>query len=88
MYQLDRYKWEYGGPILTLEGIQEKILVTRREGSQPMLIVVSRSCEWSCEARKSALVNTLHYIIDILAYEINDLHFSEYVARRWEVLGI
>ena len=82
MYHLGRYKWEYGGPILTSKGIQEKILVTRSEDSQPMLIIVSRSCERSCEARESALVNTLRYINDILAYEMNDLHFSEYVVRR------
>ena len=72
----------------TLEGIQEQILVTRRKGSRPMLIVVSRHCERSCAARESALVNTLRYITHILAYEINDLHFSEYVVRRWEDLGI
>ena len=78
MYQLGRYRWEYGGPVLTSEGIQEKILVTRREGSPPMLIVISSPCERYCEARESALVNTLRYISDILAYEINDLDFSEY----------
>ena len=66
----------------------KKILVIRRKGSRPMLIVVSRPCKRSCEARETALVNTLRYISDILAYEINDQHFSEYVARRWEVLGI
>ena len=32
MYHLGRYKWEYGGPVLTSEGIQVKILVTRSEG--------------------------------------------------------
>ena len=53
-----------------------------------MLIVVNRPCERYYEARESALVNTLRYISDILAYEISDLHFSEYVARRWKVLGI
>ena len=88
MYHLGRYKWKYGGSVLTSEGIQEKILVTRSEDSRPMLIIVSRPCERSCEARESALVNTLRYITQILAYEINDLHFSEYVVRRWEVLGI
>ena len=56
MYQLGRYRWEYGGPILNSEGIQEKILVTRREGSPPMLIVVSRPCEQSCEARETVLI--------------------------------
>ena len=65
MCHLGRYKCEYGGPVLTLEGIQEKILVTRREGSRPMLIVVDRPCERSCEARESALVNTLRYFTDI-----------------------
>ena len=82
MYHLGHYKWEYGGPVLTSERIQVKILVTRSEGSRPMLIVVSRPCERSCEARESALVNTLRYISDILAYEMNDLHFSEYVVQR------
>ena len=82
MYHLCRYKWEYGGPVLTSEGMQVKILVTRSESSQPMLIIVSRPCEQSCKARESALVNTLRYISDILAYEINDLHFSDYVVRR------
>jgi len=88
MHQLGRYRSEYGDPVLTSEGIQKTILMTRREGSRPMLIVVNRPCERYYEARESALVNTLRYISDILAYEINDLHFSEYVARRWEVLGI
>ena len=81
MYNLGCYKWEYGGLVLTSEGIQVKILVTRSEGSRPMLIVVSRPCERSCEAMESALVNTLRYISDILAYEMNDLYFSEYVVR-------
>ena len=54
----------------------------------PLLIVVSRPCERSYEARESTLVNTLRYISDIFAYEMNDLHFSDYVVRRPEVLGI
>ena len=82
MYHLGRYKWEYGGPVLTSKGIQEKILVTRSEDSRPMLIVIRRPYEQSYEVRESALVNTLRYISDILAYEMNDLHFSEYVVRR------
>ena len=82
MCHLGRYKWKYGGPVLTSEGIQVKILMTRSEGSRPMLIVVSRPCERSCEAMESALVNTLRYISDILAYEMIDLHFFEYVVRR------
>ena len=80
MYHLGHYKWEYGGPVLTSEGIQEKILVTRSKDSRPMLIVLSRPCERSCEVRESTLVNTLCYITDILAYEMNDLHVSEYVV--------
>ena len=82
MYHLGRYKWKYGGPVLISEEIQETILVTRKEGSRPMLIAVSRPCERTHEARESALVNTSRYINDILAYEMNDLHFSEYVVRR------
>ena len=66
---------------------RKKILVTRSEDSRPMLIAVSRPYEQSCEVRESALVNILRYISDILAYEMNDLHFFEYVVRRWEVLG-
>jgi len=62
MYHLGHYKWEYGGPVLISKGMQEKILVTRSEDSRPMLIVVSRPCERSCEVRESALVNTLRYI--------------------------
>ena len=62
--------------------------MTRREDSRPYLIVVGRPCERSCEARESALVNTLRYITQILAYEIDDVHFSEYVVRHWEDLGI
>jgi len=54
---LGRYKWEYGGPVLTSEGMQVKILAARREGSRPMLIVVSRPCERSCEASESALAS-------------------------------
>ena len=88
MYHLGRYKWEYDGPVLTSEGIQVKILVTRSEGSRPMLIVVSRPCERSCEVRESALVNTLRYIIDIRAYKMNNIYFSEYMVRRWELLEI
>jgi hypothetical protein len=88
MYQLGRYKWEYAGLVLTLEGIQEKIIVTCRGCSEPLLIIISRPCERSYEAKESALVDTLRYISDIWNYEMNDLHFSEYVVRRWEVLGI
>ena len=86
--KLGCYNWEYGDPVETSEGIHEKILVTRREGSQPYLIIVSRPCERSCKARESALVNTLRYITHILAYKINDLHFSKYMVRRWKDLGI
>jgi hypothetical protein len=56
--------------------------------SQPLLIVVSRPCDRSFEARESALVNILCYISDIWAYEMNDLHFSDYVVRHHEVLRI
>ena len=88
MSQLGHFKWEYADPFLTSEGIQEKNIVTSRRRYEPLLIVVSIPFERSCEVRKSALVNTLHYISDIRAYEMNDLYFSEYVVRSWEVLGI
>ena len=87
MYHLGRYKWEYGGPVLTSEGIQEKNIVTRGRFG-PLLIVVNRPCERSCEARESTLGNTLRYNSDIFAYEMNDLHFSDYVVRRHEVLRL
>jgi len=79
MYQIGRYGWKYAGPVFTTEGIQETVLVTRGS-AQPLLIVVSGPCEHSCEAKKSALVNTLCYINDIHAYEINDLHLSNYMV--------
>ena len=88
MCHLGRYKWKYGGPVLISEGIQKKNLMARSEGSRPMLIVVSRPCERPCEARESALVNTLRYISEILSYEINNMHFSEYVVQHWKVLQI
>ena len=87
MYQMGRYEWEYVGPVFTSQGMHEKVLVTRGS-SQPLIIVVSRPCDRSYEARESALVNTLRYISDIRAYEMNDMHISEYVVRCWEVLGI
>jgi hypothetical protein len=87
MYRMGRYEWEYVGPVFTSHGMQEKVLVTRGS-SQPLLIVVSRPCDRSCETRESALVNTLCYISDIWAFEMNDLHFSDYVVRHHEVLGI
>jgi len=56
--------------------------VTTSEDSRPLLIVISRPYERSCEARKSALVNTLLYITDGLADEINDMDYNLYVMRR------
>lgn len=79
LHQLGGYSWHFGEPIFTSEGIQERIVVTRGS-SGPLLMVMSRPCERSCEAKESALINTMIYISDICAYEINDLHFSEYVV--------
>ena len=47
-----------------------------------LLTVVGRPCARSCEAIESALVNTLLYITDGRAYEINDLHYNLYAMRR------
>ena len=55
-----------------------RVLASQRH----LLTVIGRPCARSCEARESALVNTLLYIIDGLAYEINDLHYNHYMMRR------
>jgi hypothetical protein len=47
--------------------------------SQPPLIVVSRHCAHTCEARESALLNALLYVSDILSYHIGDLHFAVFI---------
>jgi hypothetical protein len=80
------YEWKYVDewPTLTAEGFQEKLLVTKRESSdpptsQPLLTVVSRPCARTFEARESALFNALDYINDICTYHIGDLHFTELI---------
>jgi hypothetical protein len=78
---LGRYEWEYGTPVETTEGIQIKILVGMGAG-RPYLIIISRPCEQTCEAKESALVNALRYISSILVYEVNDEHFGMYVQQR------
>jgi hypothetical protein len=87
LYQLGGYNWAYGDPIFTIEGIQQTINVWRGR-SGPPLSVVSKPCERYCEAKESVLVHTLRYICDILGYEMNDLHFSEYVVKHHRVLGM
>ena len=83
MPQLGPYEWQFARPIATTRGIHECVLVTRVLASpQHLLTVVGRPCARSCEARESALVNTLLYITDGLGYEINDLHYNLYVMRR------
>ena len=83
MPQLGRYEWQFAGPTATAHGCRERVLVTRVSASpQHLLTVIGRPCARSCEARESALVNTLLYITDGLAYEINDLHYNLYVMRR------
>ena len=83
MPQLGPYKWEFGGPTPTTHGFQERVLVRRVSASpRHLLTVVGRPCARSCEARESALVNTLLYITDGLGYEINDLHYNLYMMRR------
>ena len=77
MPQLGPYEWEFGGPTPTTHGFQEHVRVTNLSPSpRTLLTVVGRPCARSCEVRESALVNILRYISDILAYEMNDLHFS------------
>jgi len=70
-------------PTPTTHGFQEHVRVTNLSPSpRTLLIVVGRPCARSCEARESALVNTLLYITDGLGYEINDLHYNLYMMRR------
>ena len=82
MPQLGLYEWEFAGPTTIKHGFQERVRVTILSASpRTLLTVVGRPCARSCEARESALVNTLLYIIDCLAYEINDLHYNYYIIR-------
>ena len=83
MPQLGPYEWQFAGPTTTTHGFQEHVLVTRVSASpRHLLTVVGRPCARSYEARESALVNTLLYITDGLAYEINDVHYNYYMIRR------
>ena len=83
MPQLGPYEWEFGGPTPTTHGFQECVRVTNLSASpQTLLTIIGRPCARSCEARESALVNTLLYITDGLGYEINDLLYNLYVMRR------
>ena len=83
MPQLGPYGWEFAGPAATTHGFQERVRVTILSASpRTLLTVVGRPCARSCEARESALVNTLLYITYGLGYEINDLHYNLYMMRR------
>ena len=55
-----------------------RVLASQRH----LLTVIGRPCARSCEARESALVNTLLYITDGLTNEINDMDYNLYVMRR------
>jgi len=82
MAQLGPYEWQFAGPTATTHGFQERVLVRRVSASpRHLLTVVGRPCARSCEARESALVNTLLYITDGLAYKINDLQYNIYTMR-------
>ena len=83
MPQLGLYEWEFVGPTATTHGIKERVRVTNLSASpRTLLTVVGRPCARSCEAIESALVNTLLYITDGRAYEINDVDYNLYVMRR------
>jgi len=88
MYALG-FDWKYANewPTLTMEGFQEKLIMTKRGSSdsptsRPPLTVVSRPCACTFEARESALLNALLYANNICGYKIGDLHFAEYIIRR------
>jgi hypothetical protein len=87
MYALG-FDWKYADewPTLTMEGFQEKLIITKRwssdlTASRSPLTVVSRPCARTFEARKSALLNALLYVNNICGYKIGDLHFAEYILR-------
>ena len=83
MPQLGPYEWEFGGPTPTTYGFQERVRAINLSASpRTLLTVVGRPCARSCEAIESALVNTLLYITDGRAYEINDVDYNLYVMRR------
>ena len=74
-------------PTLTTQGFQDKLLVTKKGSddaatSQPPLIVVSRPCARTCEARESALLNALLYIDGIISCCIGDLHYADFLIRQ------
>jgi hypothetical protein len=79
------YDWKYADewPTLNTEGFQAKLLVTKRGSdpptSRPPLIIISRPCARTCEARESALLNALLYVNDILRYHIGDLQFTDFI---------
>jgi hypothetical protein len=89
MHQLgyDR-KYVHKCPTLIMEGFQAKLHVTMRgpdPPTSPSLIVVSRPCRRSCEARESALLNALLHINDECAYRISDLHFTDLIMRERQI---
>jgi hypothetical protein len=87
MHQLG-YDWNYANdlPTLTMEGYQAKLHVTMRgcdpSTSPPLLIVVSRPCHHSCEARESAILNVLLYVNDECPYCSSDLYFTDLIMRE------
>ena len=88
MYALG-FDWKYANewPTLTMEGFQEKLIMTKRGSfdpltSWPLLTVVSRPCAHTFEARESALLNALLYVNNICGYKISDLYFAEYIIRH------
>jgi hypothetical protein len=83
------YDWKYADDLTTctMEGFQEKLLVTKRASSdpltsQPPLTVVSRPCAHTFTTRESALFNALEYVSDICGYHISDLHFTDLIIRE------
>jgi hypothetical protein len=81
MYCLDYdCKYTHERPTLTTEGFQAKLVATKRGDpptSETGLKVISRPCARSCEARESALVNSLVFINN--HFHIGDLHYTELI---------
>lgn len=58
-------------------------MIVQLEAQGGALIVVSRPCRRSCEARESALLNLLLYISYDLSYCIGDVQYTYLKLRQF-----
>ena len=81
------YTWEYAylSPVPTTAGFQAKLVATKRgKNIGPSLIVVSRPCNRPAEATESVLCTTLTYISNTCGCRIGDLHYGQYIIKRFQ----